>query len=212
MVVDTFETAPALTGLAQGTVIAAPRKKWDKSPGGGELLQVLINSINAKNILELGTAKGYMTLWLAQAAAAVNGNIKTVEPSLYKYSIACENFFSARQLNRINSIHNEIPASLAGFFDNEFDFILFDFKRCNYSLIWQELKRLLRPGGMLVISNINESGKDKTQLLKTLGTETGLIHYFIPLGAGCLLVSKIGTEKNFMENAITENKQLPEPD
>jgi predicted O-methyltransferase YrrM len=59
-------------------------------PDTAQLLQILIRSTGAKSILEIGTSYGYSTLWLADAARAVNGRVTTLEVADYKSAYASE--------------------------------------------------------------------------------------------------------------------------
>ncbi|KAG0920226.1 hypothetical protein G6F31_020815 [Rhizopus arrhizus] len=44
------------------------------TPQTGEFLLVLVRFGAARRVLEIGTSNGYSTLWLAEAAAAINGH------------------------------------------------------------------------------------------------------------------------------------------
>ncbi|MCA9982842.1 MAG: hypothetical protein KDE59_01060, partial [Anaerolineales bacterium] len=45
----------------------------------GEFLGVLILATEARRILEIGTSNGYSTLWLAEAATKISGQVTTIE-------------------------------------------------------------------------------------------------------------------------------------
>jgi predicted O-methyltransferase YrrM len=55
------------------------RKMLNVTRDTGALLAVLVKSISAKNILEIGTSNGYSTIWLALAASKVGGLVQTIE-------------------------------------------------------------------------------------------------------------------------------------
>jgi predicted O-methyltransferase YrrM len=57
-------------------------------PETGQLLNILAKSLNAPNILELGTSFGYSGIWLAQAARATGGRLITMELHDYKSAYA----------------------------------------------------------------------------------------------------------------------------
>src|SRR5262245_16292952 len=48
-------------------------------PETGRLLNILVKSFRAPNILELGTSFGYSGIWLAEAARATGGRVTTHE-------------------------------------------------------------------------------------------------------------------------------------
>src|SRR2546421_1527956 len=59
------------TGRAEGVPIV--------SPASGRLLRVLVMAMAPNRVLEIGTAIGFSTLWMASALPA-GGRIDTIEP------------------------------------------------------------------------------------------------------------------------------------
>ena len=59
-------------------------------PASGQLLNILVKSLKAPRILELGTSYGYSGIWLAEAARATGGRLVTMELSEKKSSYARE--------------------------------------------------------------------------------------------------------------------------
>jgi predicted O-methyltransferase YrrM len=57
-------------------------------PDTGQLLHILVRTMKAPHVLELGTSYGYSTLWLADAARAAGGRVTTMElsPEKSKYA------------------------------------------------------------------------------------------------------------------------------
>jgi len=58
----------------------------------GDFLGVLVRATAARRVLEIGTSNGYSTLWLADAARAIDGSVTTVEFAEYKVELASNNF------------------------------------------------------------------------------------------------------------------------
>ena len=48
-------------------------------PETGQFLNILVHSLTAPRILELGTSFGYSAIWLAEAARATGGHLTTIE-------------------------------------------------------------------------------------------------------------------------------------
>src|ERR1044072_182208 len=59
-------------------------------PETGRLLNIIAKSLDAPNILELGTSFGYSGIWLAEAAHATGGRLITMELHGYKSAHAQE--------------------------------------------------------------------------------------------------------------------------
>src|SRR5512136_1924079 len=58
----------------------------------GAFLNLLIHALRARRILEVGTSDGYSTLWLAHAARATGGRVRTVECRSERAEMASTNF------------------------------------------------------------------------------------------------------------------------
>ena len=68
------------------------RRMLNITPDTGEFLSVLVRFGNARRVLEIGTSNGYSTLWLAEAAAAIDGHVTTLEFAADKVAMARANF------------------------------------------------------------------------------------------------------------------------
>lgn len=64
-------------------------------PVTGRMLHDVAVGANARNILELGTAYGYSTVWLADAARATDGKVHSVELWPRKVDYAREQLIQA---------------------------------------------------------------------------------------------------------------------
>jgi predicted O-methyltransferase YrrM len=119
----------------------------------GRFLQVLAMSARAQRILEIGTSNGYSTLWLARAARAVGSRVTTVERLESKFALARANFERAGLDEVITQVQANGGDFLARAADASFDFIFLDSERSAYPAWWQDIKRILTPGGLWVADN-----------------------------------------------------------
>ncbi|MFX4300933.1 O-methyltransferase [Alicyclobacillus tolerans] len=117
------------------------------TPDTGALLELLICSMGARRILELGTSDGYSTLWLTKAAGRTGGHVTTVEKSPKKTLLAKENFARVGLEQRVTFIESEIGSYLSRHETDTFDFIFLDADRENYLTYFDSLTRMLSPGG-----------------------------------------------------------------
>jgi len=119
----------------------------------GEFLAVLVKATMARRVLEIGTSNGYSTLWLASAARAIGGAVTTVELAQYKIGLAATNFARAGLADHISLLHDDAGRLLERSAAAAFDFIFLDSERPQYPGWWPHLRRVLRPGGLLVVDN-----------------------------------------------------------
>ncbi|MFI5336256.1 MAG: O-methyltransferase [Opitutales bacterium] len=123
------------------------------APEVGEFLLLTARALGARRILELGTSNGYSTIWLAEAVRPAEGRVLTIERLPRKRELAAANFARAGLAAFIEQQAGEAGPLLAAFTDGEFDLVFLDAKRDEYPVWWPDLRRLVRPGGMLVADN-----------------------------------------------------------
>ena len=119
----------------------------------GEFLAVLVRATLARRVLEIGTSNGYSTLWLANAARAIGGSVTTVELADYKIGLATANFARAGLARYISIVHDDAGRVLESSADASYDLVFLDSERPEYPGWWPNLRRVLRPGGLLVADN-----------------------------------------------------------
>ena len=116
----------------------------------GEFLSVLVRATRARRILEIGTSNGYSTLWLAEAARSIGGQVTTVELSEAKIRRATETFDRSGLAGCIHLVHEDAGRVLDRLEAGAFDLVFLDSERPEYPGWWPHLRRVLRPGGLLV--------------------------------------------------------------
>src|SRR4029434_920760 len=119
----------------------------------GEFLSVLVRATAARRVLEIGTSNGYSTLWLASAARATGGAVTTVELSDYKVELARENFRRSGLADHITLIHDDAGRVLERTDGGAVTLLCLDSELPEYLGWWPQLRRVLRPGGLLVVDN-----------------------------------------------------------
>jgi predicted O-methyltransferase YrrM len=126
-------------------------------PDTGALLHTLARSCGARRILEIGTAIGYSTLWMATALPP-DGALVTMEYDAARAARAREHFAAAGYADRISAIVGDATRFLhkvAG----PFDLIFQDSDKKLYEPMLDRLVELLRPGGLLVADNVLWNGE-----------------------------------------------------
>jgi caffeoyl-CoA O-methyltransferase len=128
------------------------------SPDEGRLLQVLLTSINARSVLEVGTLGGYSAIWMARVLPP-DGRLVTIEiePSHARFA---ERYVERAGLSdrvevRIGRALDLLPA-----FDGEkFDVMFLDADKEPLVTYLEWAFRLVRPGGFVIADNALWGGR-----------------------------------------------------
>lgn len=123
----------------------------------GALLRVLATAVDARRILEIGTAIGYSGIWMA-GALPQNGMLLTLEKDPDLARTARANFERAGLASRASVIIGDAQVTIAKV-SGPFDLIFQDGSKPLYVTLLDRLVALLRPGGLLVTDNVLWDGE-----------------------------------------------------
>jgi len=167
-----------------------PRRMLNITRDTGEFLSVLMRTMDARRVLEIGTSNGYSTIWLADAAHAIGGLVTTVELSRFKLEMAAKNFARSGLAQHIVQIEGEAGAMLKGAADGAFDMVFLDSERSEYVGWWPDLKRVLRPGGLLVVDNATSHASEMAPFIGAVQADGEFVTSLVPVGNGEFLATK----------------------
>ena len=173
-----------------GSTSERPRKMLNITRDTGEFLVVLVRATLARRVLEIGTSNGYSTLWLAEAARAIGGSVTTVEKSSYKIDLASRNFARSGLGAYITQIHDDAGIVLQRAADGVFDLIFLDSERPEYPGWWPNLRRVLRPGGLLVVDNATSHPTEVAPFIALVKADAEFVASLVPVGNGEFLAAK----------------------
>ena len=156
----------------------------------GEFLSVLIRATGARGVLEIGTSNGYSTLWLAEAVRATGGSVTTVEFSEYKVGLASATFACSGLGSLISLVHDDAGRVLLRTEESAFDFIFLDSERSEYTSWWPQLRRVLRPGGLLVVDNAVSHVGQMAPFIALVKADSLFTTSLVPVGNGEFLAVK----------------------
>jgi caffeoyl-CoA O-methyltransferase len=124
------------------------------APDQGALLTVLCRAIGARRALELGTFTGYSAICIARGLGE-GGRLITCDVSEEWTEIARRYFHRAGLEDRIDLRIGPALDTLRGLPEDEpFDFAFVDADKPSYPAYWEEVVRLLRPGGLAMVDNV----------------------------------------------------------
>lgn len=159
------------------------------APENGQLLSILIRSIQAQNVLEVGTSNGYSTIWLAAALKETGGRLITLE---FDQKRAAEALAHLQEVGldsivdvRIGNALEEIPKCVA-----TFDLVFLDAEKNEYRRYLELALPSIRPGG-LIIADDTVTMRDEMPDYIEFVFSTPLLHSVdIPLDDGVILSYK----------------------
>lgn len=154
----------------------------------------------AKKILEIGTAIGYSTIWLARVARENGGKVTTIEINQRRFEKAVASVKKSGLEDTITIIKSH-ASDVLGSLEKEYDFIFVDAAKGQYSLFFEELYPRLSPGGTIIFDNVFAGGlilyndqeierRQRTmvrrlrEFLKMITKHPGLVTSIIPMGDG----------------------------
>jgi predicted O-methyltransferase YrrM len=166
------------------------RKMLNITRDTGKFLAVLIRATLARQVLEIGTSNGYSTLWLASAARAIGGSVTTVEYSDHKVGLAARNFGRSGLAAYISLVHDDAGRLLERSADSAYDFIFLDSERPEYPSWWPNLRRVLRPGGLLVVDNATSHPQEMAPFVALVKADASFTTSLVPVGNGEFMAVK----------------------
>lgn len=167
-----------------------PRRMLNITRDTGEFLAVLVRATAARRVLEIGTSNGYSTLWLAEAARAIGGSVTTVELSDQKVGLASANIARSGLAPQVTLVHEDAGRLLQHSDDGAYDFVFLDSERSEYPGWWPDLRRALRPGGLLVVDNATSHPKELAAFVALVDADPAFATCIIPVGKGEFLAAK----------------------
>jgi predicted O-methyltransferase YrrM len=130
------------------------------SPNQGRLLQMLVQIVAARSVLEIGTLGGYSTIWLARGMRA-NGRLVTLEVDPKHAEVAQLNISRAGLQDlvelRVGNALETLP-HLSAERRGPFDLIFIDADKQSIPAYFEWALKLSRPGTVIVVDNVVRDG------------------------------------------------------
>ena len=125
----------------------------------GIFYNILLKTMKAKNILEIGLSTGYSTMWFADAIAKTNGKIITIDFDKKKIERAKKNFKETGIDSLIEIKYGDALEILSEIskeknFKEFFDFVFIDADKERYSQYFDSVFPLVKSGGIIGADNI----------------------------------------------------------
>jgi len=138
----------------------------------GRFLNALVRMKRPKNILEIGCANGYSTIWMAEAAKNVGAKIHAIDKSRPTFEQAKINIPKAG-FGDVVEFHFGDAISVINSFSPElmFDFVFVDGEKRSYLDFWKTVEPRLTKNGVALFDDMvlfPEKTRDFSKYIETL--------------------------------------------
>lgn len=155
-------------------------------PEVGRFLNGLVRGAKAARILEIGTSYGYSGIWLAEAAAAIGGQVISLDLADYKQAYARERLERAGLSKAVeHRCGDALELILA--LDGHFDFVLLDCWKDIYVPCLDRFFPKLAKGAIVAADNMLQpvsAREDALAYRRAIRARPGVSSVLLPLGSG----------------------------
>ncbi len=159
---------PAVARLLAG-IRAADKGLLAVSEEDGKFLRVLVGSIGAKQVLEIGAASGYSAIWIGLGLRQTGGKLVTIEYDPVRARQAAANIQRAGLSDIVQVIggdaFKEIPKV-----QGQFDLVFLDAWKPDYKKFFDLVFPRVTPGGLFLAHNVINKKNDMLDFLSIIET------------------------------------------
>jgi len=159
---------PAVARLLAG-IRAADKGQLAVSEEDGRFLRILVGSIGAKQVLEIGAASGYSAIWIGMGLRETGGRLVTIEYDPVRAKQAAANVQRAGLSDIVQVIagdaFKEIPKV-----QGQFDLVFLDAWKPDYKKFFEMVFPRVTPGGLFLAHNVINKKNDMLDFLSLIET------------------------------------------
>lgn len=166
------------------------------SPEVGALLAWTAATTAAATAVEVGSASGVSGLWLTRGMAP-RGTLTSVEPDAHAHGLATAAYQEAGRTRQVRAIQGEPGTVLPRLSDGGYDLVLLQRPDEPCAELLEHARRLLRPGGALIVRHALQRGanaEEQAACLQQLSQDEGLLATVLPVDDGVALATRLDDE------------------
>lgn len=196
---------PLLQALREETLATLEAAPMQISPEQGQFFRFLLQTMHAKNVLEIGTFTGYSAICMALALPD-DGHVTCCDLS-FDWTRMAVKYWDKMNLNEKITLHlapaiDTLQSLIHNNLQNTYDFAFIDADKPNYLRYYEYCLQLVRPGGVIAIDNVLWSGEiinpenqnENTRAIRELNTKIAnddrVTICMLPMGDGLTLARR----------------------
>ncbi|HBC30774.1 MAG TPA: O-methyltransferase [Clostridiales bacterium] len=121
----------------------------------GQFIKLVINQLNAKNIIEIGTNVGYSSIFMSKVMK--EGKVVTLERSERFYKEALKNISDFGLENNIQVYFGD-AVDILDEVEGNFDMAFIDAAKSYYRIFFDKCLKKMKPGGIILSDNVLYQG------------------------------------------------------
>jgi predicted O-methyltransferase YrrM len=183
-----------LTEIAsdEGGVLSEARGRAGLDPGlpdppTGAFLAWIAATVDARNVVELGSASGISGLWLLRGVDA-RGTLTSIERDAHVRDLATEAFAAAGVDGRVRAIGGDPLEVLPRLQDGAYDLVLVQTVGRDHERMVEQTRRVVRTGGVIVVRGVatgtEQERAAKRALVQVLAEDPAFEVAVLPFGGG----------------------------
>lgn len=129
----------------------------------GQFIKLVINQLNAKNIIEIGTNVGYSSIFMVNAMMN-EGKVTTLERSEKFYKEALKNISDFGLADNIKVYYGD-AVDMLDEVEGSFDMAFIDAAKSYYRVFFDKCLKMMKPGGIILSDNVLYQGMIATDEL-----------------------------------------------
>lgn len=163
------------------------QRRRNLEPDSAALLATVVRAAGTVRAVEIGTSNGVSAIWLADALRDTGGRLISVDLDAAAQEQARANLRRSGLAELVELRHADGGEVLARTATAALDLLFLDSERPEYPGWWPDIRRVLRPGGLLAVDNVLSHPDEIEPLLALVEEDVTLTGTVVPVGKGLLL-------------------------
>lgn len=178
------------------TTVTARRRAAPLGPPApeiGALLRWAARTVAARAVVEVGAVGGVSGAWLLPQLPP-RGVLTSIEADAHAHALATDAFEAMGAGPSVRSIHGDPLTVLDRLSDGAYDLVVLQSRPAVTPVLLDHARRLLRPGGMLVVRGVLRGGDEADDVaasLQLVAEDEAFTATLLPVDRGLLLATRL---------------------